>query len=248
MGTWYFVQTQDLAGEVHSGYVHDEDLNEQELRAYVPNNEGGYVDNLPSPRDFADYRMDVQETSELTVCQVTFNSMPPTHEIAARIVRNAVETQVKRDGSREILAMAFNAHGEALPDTHYGGPLTYAPSDGQILPMDIRKGLQTTERNEGTYYVRVEDHRTLEGITPVRMLYSVSIVFPNEPSETKVKSAVLKEIEKLKPRGLDVNIYIYKGDKSNKITWEQAQAPNGNFMAVDYVAAVGEISPNWSWD
>ena len=201
-----------------------------------------------SVQGFDDYRVNVRKSGKLTVCQVTFNSLPPTSDIAAEVVRNAVEILVKKDGSREILAMAFNASGDALPRRQYGGALTYKPSDGQILTMDERSGLQATEGGEGTYYVRVEDSRTARGITPVRKWSNVSVVFPNEPSGTEVKAAVLKEMEKLKPRGLDLNIYIYTGDKSNKITWKQIIAPNGNFMVVDYVAMTGEISPNWSWD
>ncbi len=201
-----------------------------------------------SVQGFDDYRVNVRKSGKLTVCQVTFNSLPPTSDIAAEVVRNAVEMLVKKDGSREILAMAFNASGDALPKRQYGGALTYKPSDGQILTMDERSGLQATEGGEGTYYVRLEDSRTARGITPVRKWYNASIVFPSDPSGREVKAAVLKEIEKLKPRGLDVNVYIYRGDKSNKITWKQIKAPNGNFMVVDYVATTGEISPNWSWD
>lgn len=206
------------------------------------------TDNPPSVQGFDDYSVNVQKAGQLTVCQVTFNSLPPTSEIAADIVRNAVEMLVKEDGSREILAMAFNASGDALPETQYGGALTYKQSDGQILTMDERSGLQATEGDEGTYYVRVEDSRTARGIAPVRKWYNASVVFPNEPSGTEVRAAVLKELEKLKPRGLDVNVYIYTGDKSNKITWKQIKAPNGNFMAIDYIATTGEVSPSWNWD
>lgn len=202
----------------------------------------------PSVQGFDDYSVNVQKSGRLTVCQVTFTSLPPTTDIAAEVVRNAVQLLVKKDGSREILAMAFNASGDALPETQYGGALTYKPSDGQILTMDERSGLQATEGDEGTYYVRVEDSRTARGITPVRKWYNASIVFPNEPSVTELKAAAFKEIQKLKPHGLDVNVYIYTGDRSNKITWKQIKAPNGNFMAVDYIATTGEISANWDWD
>jgi hypothetical protein len=201
-----------------------------------------------SVQGFDDYSVAVQKSGELTVCQVTFNSLPPTSDIAAKVVRNAVERLVKQDGRREILAMAFNASGDALPEMQYGGALTYKPSDGKILSMDERDGLQTTEGDEVEYYVRVEDSKTATGITPVRKWYNVSIVFLDRPSATEVKAAVLRQIEKLKQRHLDVNVYIYTGDKSNKITWKQIKAPNGNFMAIDYVAATGEISPNWNWD
>lgn len=206
------------------------------------------IDNPPSVQGFDDYRVNVERFGTLTVCLVLFDSLPPTSDIAAEVIRNAVEMLVKKDGSREILAKAFNASGDALPKTKYGGELTYNPSDGQILTMDERSGLQATEGDEGAYYVRVEDHRTAKGLGPVRRWYSAYIVFPDEPSVTEVRAAALKEIDKLKSRELDVAVYIYIGDKSNKITWEQVQATNGNFMAVKFVATTGEISPNWNWD
>lgn len=217
-------------------------------------NDGANIQSPPatdSPRPvqgFNDYSVNVEKFGTLTVCQVFFNSLPPTSDIAAEVVRNAVEMLVTKDGSREILAKAFNASGDALPKTQYGGELTYNPGDGQILTMDERLGLQATERDEGTYYVRVEDSRTARGIRPMRRWYNASIVFPSDPSGAEVNAAVLKEIEKLNPRGLDVTVYIYTGDKSNKITWKQVTAPNGNFMVVGYIATTGEISPNWNWD
>ena len=190
--------------------------------------------------------MSVEISGEITICQVTFSTLPPTSDIAAAVVRNALEQLVKK-GDREILAMALDASGDALPDTHYGGALVYKPGDRQIRPLDEQAGLQAVEVAEGSYFVRVEDSRTAEGITPERSWCSVSIVFHDEPSARKVKAAVLKEIDKLKSRGLDVNLYIYTGNKSNKITWKQLTAASGKFMAIDYVAATGEVSPNWDW-
>ena len=205
-------------------------------------------DRSSSIKSFIDYSVSVQKFSEVTMCEVTFNSMPPTADIAAGIVRSAVEKLVKEDGSREILAMAFNSSGDSLSKTYYGGAITYLPSDGKILTMDERNGLQSTESDEGIYHVLIEDRSTLRGITPARRWYNVSIIFSNKPSGTEIKTAVLKEIKKLKPHGLDVHVYIYKGEKSNKITWKQSRAPNNKYMAIDYVAKTGDISPNWDWN
>jgi len=195
-------------------------------------------------KGFNDYSVNVERSGELTCCDVTFNSLPPTSGIAAEVVRNAVEDLVTKDRDRAILAMAFNVSGDVLPDTQYGGALVYKPADGQIRTMDERRGLETVESDEGSYFVKIKDGKTAEGITPERRWYNVSIVFQNRPSSSEARAAVLKESDKLKSRGLDINLFIYTGDKSNKITWKQIQAPNGNFMAIDYVAATGEVSPN----
>lgn len=196
---------------------------------------------------FDDYSVRVQTSGELTICQVTFNSLPPTSDIAADVVRYAAEQLVKKNGNREVLAMAFNASGDALPDEQYGGALVYKPTDGQIRRMHEREGLQTVEVDEGSFFVQIDDGRTARGITPERSWYNVSIVFRDEPRAREVKAAVLNEIDKLKSRGLDINLYIYTGDRLNKITWKQMKAPNGKFMAVDYVAATRQVSPNWDW-
>ena len=45
-----------------------------------------------------------------------------------------------------------------------------------------------------------------------------------------------------------MNLRIYSGDKSNKITWKQIKAPNGKYMGVEYVFATGGILPSWDWD
>lgn len=202
----------------------------------------------PSFQGYDDYSVTVQMSGDLTICQVTFNSPPPTSDIAAEVVRHAVEELVAENSNREILAMAFNASGGALPDTYYGGALVYKPSDGRIRTMDERERSQTAEADEASYFIRIEDGRTARGITPFRRWLNVSIVFPEEPLGPEVKAAILKEIDKLESRRLDVNVYIYTGDKSNKVTWRQIRALNGKFMAVDYDSATGKISPNWNWE
>ena len=158
----------------------------------------------------------------------------------------SLETLVEEDGSRKILAMAFDTSDRALSDLQYGGSLEYDPGNGRIMTLDERRGLQATEADEGTYYIRVQESET--AVAPVRNWLIAYIVFPGEPTGTDVKTAVSKEIEKLKPRGLDVNLRIYSGDKSNKITWKQIKAPNGKYMGVEYVFATGGILPSWDWD
>lgn len=204
------------------------------------------TDRPPPVQGFDDYWVDVVDTGEITALQVIFRSLPSTSDIAAEVVRNALETLVEEDGSRKILAMAFDTSDRALSDLQYGGSLEYDPGNGRIMTLDERRGLQATEADEGTYYIRVQESET--AVAPVRNWLIAYIVFPGEPTGTDVKTAVSKEIEKLKPRGLDVNLRIYSGDKSNKITWKQIKAPNGKYMGVEYVFATGGILPSWDWD
>lgn len=196
--------------------------------------------------EFYDYHVRMEKHEDMTTCQVFFNSLPQTSNIASRIMRNIAEQAVKMNSSRDILVMAFDASGKTLPDIQYGGPLTYKASDGKIQTFLEMDNLIVIERDESTYFVRIEERRTAKGITPVQEAYWAYIVFPNKPTGLEGRTAVLKEIGKLKLRRNDIHLYIYLGVKSNKITWKQVKAPNGKFMAVDYLADTDEI--RWNWD
>jgi hypothetical protein len=205
-------------------------------------------DKSSSAQEPANYTVSVEQAGELTICQVTFKNVPEEASVAAKILRDAVESLVKENANREILAMAFNEAGDALPDIQYGGALSYKPSDGKILTMDERSGKQTTEVDEGSYFVKLEESRTAQGIRPIRRWLDVSVVFPDEPNNREVKLAVQHEINKLKTRELDVSVYVFVGDKSNPGSWKQVKASNGKYMAINYVEKTGQTVANWNWD
>jgi len=195
-----------------------------------------------------DYQVTAEKSDGIVICQVTFLKVPSKSSDAAAIVRKAVEDLVKKDPSFEILAMAFNQGGEALADTKYGGPLVYKPTDKKILTMDERSGKKIVEIDEGIYFIKSEDKRTAKGITPVRRWVTLSIIFKSKPSNSEIRNIAEREIEKLKKRSLDINIYIYLGNKDNPGSWNQIQASNGNYMNVDYKVGTGKTKANWDWD
>ena len=174
--------------------------------------------------------------------------MPQSHTVAEAVVRHAMETAVSENDQREILATAFNVEGETLPDKFYGGMVSYRPSDGKIVTLADEAEREYTESDKGEYYVRLEECRTATGITPLRQWFNVEIVFPVTPATTAVKTAVLQEIDKLKPKELDITVYIFTGDKSNKISWKQIKAPNDHYMVVEYDSATKRVVPKWDWD
>ncbi len=191
------------------------------------------------------YSVDVEESEQRTVCMVTFNSLPSTSEIAAGILRDEMEKLIKKSRNREILGMAFDETGDALPDRQYGGPLFYRPHVGRILTEQEDRGLETTKADRGSYFVETREGRTAQGISPERRWYSVSIVFATSPSLDEAKAASVAEIGRLKPRGRDVDVFVFDGDKANETTWKQSMGPNGKFLVVEYDAATKEISANW---
>ena len=144
--------------------------------------------------------------------------------------------------------MAFNEAGDALAEIQYGGALSYKPSDGKILTMDERSGKKIVEVDEGSYFVKLEESRTAKGITPVRRWLVISVVFSEKPKNDVIRSVVTNEINKLKARELDVNAYVFVGDKSNPGSWKQAEASNGNYMTIKYDTKTGKIVANWNWD
>jgi hypothetical protein len=159
----------------------------------------------PAIDGFEDYVVSVRDAEGLLVCEVTFNSLPQTADIAEAVVRSAIEELVKNDDGKEVLAMAFDSLGEQMPDLYYGGDLNYKPSDGQVLSMDERNGITITEANIDPYFIRMELGKTPDRFTPARQWYTVAILFSEQPSDDEVRLAVSNEVAKLKSHGLDIN-------------------------------------------
>jgi len=192
-----------------------------------------------------DYYVETQRNGEITVVQVTFRKLPSSAGVASRIVRQAIEDAVAKDGSREILAMAFNTDGDALADEKYGGSLTYKPNDKSIMTMDQRRGVKVTASNNADYFCETKEDKTFEGIVPARKWLTCQLVFAKSPSGDKFKEAALAEIGKLKNRQLDITIYALVGDKANPATWKQVKADNGKYMKVDYKTTSDSVTTNW---
>jgi hypothetical protein len=191
------------------------------------------------------YSVETVRSGAITAVQVTFRQLPSSTDEASKIVRKELQKAVAKDASREILAMAFNSNGDALPDETYGGALTYKPDSKSIMTMDQRRGLKATSSDNGDYFVTVAEDKTFEGIEPARKWVTCQLVFADPPSGEKFKEAALAEIAKLKDRQLDITLYAYAGDKSNSITWQQCRADNGRYMKLEYEAKSGSSRTNW---
>jgi hypothetical protein len=71
--------------------------------------------------------------SSVYLCDVTFAQKPAPAEID-KILRDSLEQCVKKDGSEEILAMAF-VKENALRPPDYSGPLVWSPEEKTIMPV-----------------------------------------------------------------------------------------------------------------
>jgi len=217
-----------------------------ELQIRQPKNESAkQVSGRSKVINDGDYYVETQRNGDLTVVQVTFRKLPSSTDAASRIVRQAIEDAVAKDGSREILAMAFNADGDALSDEKYGGALSYKPNDKSIKTMDERRGVRVTTGGTADYFLKVEEDKTLAGIVPEHKWLTCQLVFATSPSGDKFKEAASAEIAKLKDRQLDITLYAFVGDKSNPTTWLQVKADNGKYMKMDYKTASGSVTTNW---
>jgi hypothetical protein len=54
-------------------------------------------------------------------------------------------------------------------------------------------------------------------------------------------AAIVTEVQKLAPRGLDVNAYVSVGDQKVKTSWKQIRDSDGAFITGDYTAATKKI-------
>ncbi len=200
----------------------------------------------PTGESFTDYSVELQsKVPGVTAVFVKFRSLPPTQDEAARIVRKALEDAVAKDGSKDMLAMAFDKDDSNLSDVKYGGPLYYTAKDRQIRTEAERYGNQSTATDMGRYFAKVETNRTVPGITPERQWFTCSLVFPDTPSADEFKAAAVSQIQNLQSRGLDATVYAYTGDKGNPASWKQVQARNGKYMVVEYKRDSGSITTNF---
>lgn len=117
------------------------------------------------------------------------------------------------------------------------------------MTMAERDGLKSTNKDEGAYFVKIEEGKTLAGIKPERKWLTCAVVFPKAPSPGEFKSAALVQtlvqIDKLRVRKLDVTVSAYSGDKNNPATWLQAKSANGKYLFLEYKKESGAITASW---
>lgn len=207
---------------------------------------GADADTSP-PSTFTDFTTNVVDSGEVLCVNLRFRTMPATTALGADAVAREVERVVSECPSRLIIGMAFDSTGSALSDNVYGGVLEYDPSLGVVMGLDDSRGIWSFERREDDYLLSATEQRTARGIQPTRRWFSVSLVFPDEPSGVIARQSMEREIERLRSRGLDVDVYVYAGDMSNRATWRQAKAPNGKFMVARFDVSSGITTPLWDW-
>lgn len=170
------------------------------------------------------------------VLNVSFYSRPPSPAIVDRILRESLEHAALIDSKIDIVGMAFMGD-DMLSSNQYSGSLVYKASLKRILTMDEYRGVKTTTSSVGAYFVEVQEERTLAGIKPERKWLSLTIVFAKTPAEEVAYDAIIKEVQKLIGKGLDVDAYVRIGDRAVKTSWQQMRAKDGAFVFAEDDAA-----------
>jgi len=175
------------------------------------------------------------------VVSIAFYAKLPPPATVDRILRESLEHAVLVDASENILASAFRVE-EQLTRNQYSGDLIYKASAHRILTWDEYKGVKAVTSQREKYFVRVEQDRTAEGITPIHRWLELELVFTQQPTQEAAYEALIEEISKLASRGLDVSGYVSIGDPKVKTSWKQMRDKNGGYIFGDYYATTKAIS------
>jgi hypothetical protein len=172
---------------------------------------------------------------------VSFYSRVPPPGTVDRIVRESLEHATLIDPKLDIVAMAFLGD-DTLNSNQYSGPLIYRAKTRKIASMDEDRGVRTTTSSADSYFVEVQEDKTLEGIKPERKWLSVTIVFAKAPTQEAAYAAILAETQKLITRRLDVNAYVSIGNRTVKTSWKQMRDRDGAYVFAEYDAASKRVT------
>lgn len=187
------------------------------------------------------YEVEVINQSGVQLVNVTFSGKVPAPELADKILREELEKVVKKQPRSDALAYAYLGDVE-LTENQYSGHLVYKAAQKKILTEDEYNGTKRSGTQNDSYYVLTEEDHTMPGITPKRTWLSLSLVFPQPPPQNEAYEAIIAEVEKVRDRKLDVNVYVMAGDRNKKTSWHQVKDSDGAFIFGDYEVATQKIT------
>jgi len=174
------------------------------------------------------------------VLELAFYSKMPPPLIVDKILKESLEHAVSIDGTRDILAIAFQGKN-VLAGTQYSGELVYRANQKKIMTMDESRGITNTINDVGPYALQVIENKTAAGIKPERKWLTYSLIYPQEPKLEDAYVATLLEIEKAAHNGIDITAYVEIGDKAIKTARHQMKDPSGGFVFMRFEAASKKV-------
>jgi len=169
------------------------------------------------------------------VLNVSFYGELPHPNVVDKILRESLDHAILIDPTVDILAIGFLGD-ETLNSNQYSGSLIYKASQKKVMSFDEYRGIKTTTSSTGTYFVQIEEEKTLSGIKPEKRWLSVTIVFSKQPTLTAAYDAIFVETQKLAERRLDINAYVSVGDRNVKTSWNQIRDSDGAYVFAEYNA------------
>jgi hypothetical protein len=175
------------------------------------------------------------------VLNVGFYGKLPPPSVVDKILRESLEHAILVDPRVDILATGFLGE-DVLSSNQYSGSLVYKASQKRIVTFDEYHGVQTSTSSTASYFVEVQEDKTLAGIKPEKKWLSVTIVFSPQPTRDAAYNAIAAETQKLAARGLDINVYVSVGNPKIKTSWMQMKDKDGAYVFAEYDAASKRIT------
>ncbi len=171
---------------------------------------------------------------------LAFYRTPPPPESVDKLLHNALEAASTVEPSKDILATGFVGE-DTMTSNQYSGSLVYRADVKKIMTMNEYRGVKKADETRARYHLSVEEDKTLEGIKPERRWLSVSLIYPAAPDRAIAYEDMLAVAQEMAPKGLDVNIYVFVGDKDKKTSWEQVRDSDGAYMFCEYSAKTRKV-------
>ena len=175
------------------------------------------------------------------VLSLVFYRTPPSPDAVDRLLRQSLQHATGVDVSKGILSMAFVGDATMTPN-QYSGALIFVAKEKKIMTMDEHRRLKKTSLTRARYHVAITEEKTLKGITPERRWLSVSLVYPKKPSHSVAYEDMIAVTKELASRAMNVNIYVFVGDKTKKTSWHQEKDRDGAYMFCDYITKTKKIT------
>lgn len=171
---------------------------------------------------------------------LVFEKPLPPPEVVDNLLRESLESAVKIRGDEDILATPF-VGDDVMSPNQSSGHLVYVATKKKIMTMDEHRGIKKSSESRKSYHMVITEEKTLAGIKPERRWLSVSLVYPKKPERKIAYTNLLAEIRILAARALDINAYVFVGDKAKETSWKQIQDPKGGYIFCKYESATKKI-------
>lgn len=179
------------------------------------------------------------EGNPLNLSLVFPKKLPPADVVDA-LLRESLESAVRFNGGKDILAMAWLGDAPATA-TQNSNSWIYVAAKRKVMTMDDYRGVKKSSISRKSYHISIEQRKTIEGIKPERRWLDISLVYPTKPIQENAYKDMIAEIRNLASGEMDFNAYIFVGSKTSEGSWKQVRDKRGGYVFCKYEKASGRI-------